>query len=459
MGERSARRLQPGTPRPVPQAGAGVVVVVGRWTGGLAGALRAALREGLDDFAVQLGIGTSTAGDWEDSPGIVPQAVNQRALDELLRRADDEARRRFDLLTRGDPLVRVADLSGLDGNGVGTDRRHVTKGAAAAGVVSALAPLEALERIAVQDGYPVDAGLVAAHEKFEDALARLHWSTRPDELVGEVAKQADALLGLLDRPMAEADRRRLEVVTVGSCAHAGMLAFDMGDRRVARGCFALARSVAEDSGDDVLRAQALGVGAILLSPMPGGGRGGDPRRQVTKLSEAVRYARGADANTRASLQRWLAAGLAGKRDESGFRRAVEAADRVADQAGTRGSTGFLARHFAINRGGQAQAKGLGEGLLLLGQPGPAVEAYAQALVGPRQGAWRVVVLVDTAAARVLQGEPEAACAGLLEALDLAERFGHGMGVRRVVGVRDGFRPEWAGLDCVRELDDRLRPAS
>ncbi|MGH8903404.1 MAG: hypothetical protein ACRDYA_17460 [Egibacteraceae bacterium] len=437
-------------------------MVVGRWSDGLAGALRAALREGLDDFAVRLGVGTSAAGDWEDSPGIVPQAVNQRALDELLRRADDEARRRFDVLTRGDPLVRVADLSGLDGNGVGTDRRHVTKGAAAVGVVSALAPLEALERIAVQDRYPVDAGLVVAHEKFADALLdrELNPALRPHQLVGEVAGQAEELLALLDRPMAEADRRRLEAAAVGSCAHAGMLAFSrIGDRRVARGCFALARSVAEDSGDDVLRAQALGVGAILLSPMPGGGRGGDPRRQVTKLSEAVRYARGGDANTRASLQWWLAAGLAGKRDEFGFRRAVEVAERLADRVGATGAGGWLERHFACESDSQARDKNVGIGLLLLGQPGPAVEALAQALKGPRQGAWRVTLLIDTAAARVLQGEPEAACAGLLEALDLAERFGHGMGVRRIVGVRTRFRPEWAGLDCVRELDDRLRPAS
>ncbi|MGH8903403.1 MAG: hypothetical protein ACRDYA_17455 [Egibacteraceae bacterium] len=459
MGERSGRP----PPRPVPQAGAGVVVVVGRWSDGLAGALRAALRDSLDDFAVRLGVGTSTAGDWDDSPGIVPQAVNQRALDELLRRADDEARRRFDLLTRGDPLVRVADLSGLDGNGVGTDRRHVTKGAAAAGVVTALAPLEALERIAAQDGYPVDAGLVAAHEKFADALADLGpTTTRLGPLAAQVADQADGLLALLDRPMAEADRRRVEAAVVGSCAQAGMTVLCMGDRRLARGCFALARSVAEDSGDDVLRAQALGVGAILLSPLlPGGGWGGDPRRFARTLSEAVRYARDADPHTRATLQWWLAVALATKRDECGFRRAIEAADRLAGRVGVRDGAGWLTRHFVSASGSQERAKSLGEGLLLLGQPGPAVEALTQALasVDPSIGTLRVVLLVEIAAARVLQGEPEAACAGLLEALDLAERFGHGMGVQRVVGVRTTFRPEWTGLDCVRELDDRLRPAA
>ncbi len=465
MGERAgrppARRSPQAGPKPVAgPVSADMIVVVGKWTGGSAAALRAALRDAIDGYAERLGVGVSTAGDWEDKPDVVPHPVNQQALDEVLRRADDEARRRFDVLTQGDPHVRVADLSQLNGNGVGTDRRRVTKGAVAAGLAAALAPLEALERTAAQGAHPVDSGLASAHEKLEAALAGLHRSKRPDELVGEVARQADELLELLDRPMAEADRRRVEAVAAGSCAHAGMLAFDTGDRRLARGCFALARSVAEDSGNDVLRGRALGVGAILLSPMPGGGRGGGPRRQVKTLPEAVYYARAADPGTRASLYRWLATGLAGKRDERGFRQAVEAADRLAGQAGPPAGSGFLARSFAHEGGGPVRDRSVGQGLLLLGQPEPAVAAFgrALALVDPGWSLWRVNVRVDTAAAQVLLGEPEAACAGLLEALDLVDQTGFGS-VQRIVGVRLGFPEPWAHLACVHELDERLRPAA
>jgi hypothetical protein len=55
------------SPGPVDQ---GLVVVVGRWSGALAGALRAAHREAIDDWATRVGVGTSTAGDWEDKPDV-----------------------------------------------------------------------------------------------------------------------------------------------------------------------------------------------------------------------------------------------------------------------------------------------------------------------------------------------------------------------------------------------------
>ncbi|MGH8910855.1 MAG: hypothetical protein ACRD0K_31295, partial [Egibacteraceae bacterium] len=278
-----ARRIRILGPRPEAGMGDyGLVVVVARWSGALAGALRTAARDTIDDWAEGLGVGTSTAGDWEDRPDIVPHPVNQQALDTVLRRADEETKRRFVTLTDGDPLVWTSDLAGLTQNGAPTHRRDAAKAVATAGAVAAFAPLDALARLAARGGgHPVDAGLVAAHEKFADELAELHVTKRPDQLVGAVARQADELLGLLDRPLTPLVRGRLEAVVVGSCAHAGWLAFRMGDRRSARGCFALARGVAEDSGDEVLRARALGVGAIMLSPMPGGGLGGDPRRFVS----------------------------------------------------------------------------------------------------------------------------------------------------------------------------------
>jgi hypothetical protein len=133
--------------------------------------------------------------------------VNQEALDTVLRRANEETKRRFVMLAAGDPLVWASDLAGLPRmNGVLTHRRDVTKTVAAAGAVAAFAPLDALERLAAQarGAYPVDPGLVAAHEKFADALVQLDATTRPDQLVGVVARHADELLGLLDNPMTPA---------------------------------------------------------------------------------------------------------------------------------------------------------------------------------------------------------------------------------------------------------------
>ena len=69
---------------------------------------------------------------------------------------------------------------------------------------------------------------------------------------------------------------------------------------------------------------------------------------------------------------------------------------------------------------------------------------------------RVVPLVDTAAAHVLRHEPEQACAALLDALDLALDAGYLAELQRLRGVRARFPVEWSGLECVADLDERLR---
>jgi hypothetical protein len=66
------------------------------------------------------------------------------------------------------------------------------------------------------------------------------------------------------------------------------------------------------------------------------------------------------------------------------------------------------------------------------------------------------MLANIAVAWVLQGEPDAACATLTSALDLALEAGFVMGVERVRGVRAQFPTAWTPLPCVVELDERLR---
>jgi hypothetical protein len=52
-------------------------------------------------------------------------------------------------------------------------------------------------------------------------------------------------------------------------------------------------------------------------------------------------------------------------------------------------------------------------------------------------------------------ESEAACVALDGALTLIGTEPYPMGLRRVIGIRAGFDPAWAGLRCVRQLDERL----
>jgi transcriptional regulator with XRE-family HTH domain len=139
------------------------------------------------------------------------------------------------------------------------DRRTANKatGAAFGGLIVPPAALDALhaavERIATQDR--IDAKLITDHEQLADAYALLHRTTRPPNLFLPVAHQAEALYGLLDQPAPPKLQDRLYIVTAGSHAQAGLLAFLAGDRTVARRYFALATDIAEDSRNDTLHAQ------------------------------------------------------------------------------------------------------------------------------------------------------------------------------------------------------------
>ncbi|MGH8905566.1 MAG: helix-turn-helix domain-containing protein [Egibacteraceae bacterium] len=429
-----------------------MVVVVVVWTGLEARALRTALRMSVLKFAEYLGVGSRTVSDWEAGGAeIVPTPVMQEALDTALSRACDEAKIRFVELTSGNPVVCVPDSPGHNGNGAHTDRRQAGKAIVVGGLAAALAPREALERITLHGDRPVDSGLLTAHEDFADWLASLHPLTRLDDLLDLVSPAADTLLRLLRRPMSSTDRSRLEVVTVGACAQAGMLAFGIGDWSEARHHFALAQNLAHESADATLVAQSLAVASMLCSSIPSGGWVvGRDRRSVKLLRAALRQ-----DDSLAWVHQWLAEELAAVDEERAFRESLEAAERFSSQRPSqRDRHGFFARYFTPVVGAEDLARSTGTGLVRLGRGEEALAELTKTLdrLGPRG---RAVVLAETASAWVIQGEPEQACRDLQHALDLALDAGYTMGVERIRGVRARFPKPWAELACVQELDERL----
>jgi hypothetical protein len=426
-----------------------VHVVVARWNGRLASALREAGRMTEKGFAEYLGISPRVVASWEARPELIPVRLTQETLDTALARADDQQKARFIGLATGNTVVVVADSAAYVIEEAGTDRRYVLKTGATAGL-AALVPLDALERITRATGYPIDAQFVADHERFADALAGLHLIMRPDVLVNAVTAQADRVFGLLDQPMPTALRRRVDVIAVELHAQAASLAFAAGDRALARRYFALAQSVAGDSGNDTLRAQTWGASSILYSAVPYGGRGGNTERAVDLLSQAVDYARSADIAARAWIHRWLAVELAVAHDERGFFEHIAYADQLGVPS-NRGRGYFARGGFDVTN---ADAH-LGAGLALLGHGDEAMEPLGRAAImaSPRR---QVNVLVNAALARVAQREPEQACADLTQAYEQSLDFGYGSGVERVHGVRAQLLPEWTPLACVRQLDERLR---
>lgn len=422
------------------------MIVVSEWDGSAARALRKALRMSQERFAEHLGVGVRTVRDWEGAGvKLTPVMAHQEALDTVLERASAEQRRRFEDLSR----------SGKEGQASEATRRQ--PGESASRFATALVSSATSQRIAAHIGhaYRVDTGLVVAVESFTGALAGLNGNTRPDILFGSVTSHADLVLSWLERPMSEENRRRLDVAAVESHAQAAMLAFLAGDRPTARRYFAVARSVADESGNPMLAAQTLAASSVLHSSIPQGGRGGNTRRAVALLTVAVEHARSADGPTRAWVHRWLAMELAAAGDERGFRVHMQQADR-AQPTPVAGRSGYFARSGGFEQLREADTAGnLGVGLVLLGHADEAIAAFRVARDSgyPRRD---VIVLVDTAAARLLQGEPEEAASILLRAHDLAVDAGYQKGLERISGIRGRAPRRYSHLPGMRALDQRLR---
>lgn len=459
MGQqrRHARQVRPPEPDPAPRVEPATddpKVVVAQWTGALACALWIAARDNIHDFASWLGVGTSTVDAWKENPDILPTPTNQRVLDEALSRLSDEAKRKFAILTTGNRLVWVSDSLRLNRNGDNANRRDVTK-AAAAVLAAVLAPPDVWERItlAATQSAPVDAALVADHEQLADLLATRHRTTRYDVLIGQVTRHAETLLALLDRPLGVAQRRRLEAITVGSCAQAGLLSLYRCDRTGMRRYFALATQVADASLDPTLQAQAAGVSSLVYSSTQTTGCGGSTDQALRLKHQATHHAQASDLATLAWTQRWLAEELAAAGDERGFRQAIQTAQRLSGQAGHQDGRGFFPHYLALTP--EQANMNWGAGLVRLGRADEALDVLQTTITQDWPG-WTAMALTEIAAARVLQGEPEQACHDLTRALTLARDHGDPMGIERIRSVRATFPPSWTTLTCVRDLDESLQ---
>jgi transcriptional regulator with XRE-family HTH domain len=468
------------------------VTVISEWDGSAARALRKALRMSQERFAENLGVGVRTVRDWEAAGlRLTPVVAHQEALDTVLERASDEQQRRFEALYRYDstrltseaaqpqpdePLVnrlmahREALNTALERTSDGQQRRlealYRDDSTRLTSEASHRQPDESLVRPRtrvvkntsfrrlVGQEHRVDVGLVTGIEDFTDALARVNGSIRSEVLIGSVISHANLVLRWLDRPMSEQNRWRLNVVAVESHTQAGMLAFLSSDRTAAGRYFALAQSVAAESGNPTLVAQILAASSVLHSSIPQGGQGGNPRRAVALLTAAVNHARSSDSPTRAWIHRWLALELAAAGDERGFRVQMEQAEQQRTPAAPR--RGYFARSGGFEQIHASETAGsIGIGLVFLGHADEAIDALRAASTSeyPRR---EVIVLADTAAAHFLQGEPEQAVDSLLHAHDLALKAGYWKGLERIRGIRFRASRRYSHLPCMRTLDHRLR---
>lgn len=88
------------------------MTTVRRWTGHEASVLRRALRMSIRGFAAHLGVAARTVSKWEEHGTTTsPLPDTQAILDEALSRADNDAKRRFELFLSEDSDEKVEDVN------------------------------------------------------------------------------------------------------------------------------------------------------------------------------------------------------------------------------------------------------------------------------------------------------------------------------------------------------------
>ncbi|MGH8898935.1 MAG: helix-turn-helix domain-containing protein [Egibacteraceae bacterium] len=433
------------------------MVIVGRWDAQLVWALRTALRMSQEELGQHLEVADRTIRAWEAGARI--SLDSQQLLDVALARADGEAKLRFALLTQGNSLV-LSDLV-LSGSEDPTDRSQILKAIAGVG---ALGPLDVMERIAhvLGGSHRVDDRLLDGLHARTATIGGAWEELGPGVILGPALRHLGRLERLHSHSMTDAQRRRLHAVSADAAALLGHLSHHLNRTTDAMDYCALAQRFARDADDRAVQALVLGMKSMASSTIPNGGQRGDPKTALELLDQADALASHAPPSWRAWLAMRRSAEHALARETVGCWRAFETATRaVEDGDGAEPPSGFLGGLIAAGRTASHVAGVEGLCHTLFGEPRKAEVALIRTLraVDPTDVEYVAVLLADLAYAYVLQREPEPACKSACAALDVVDGAGLALAVERVRGVRAQFPEPWASLDCVHELDERLRAAA
>jgi transcriptional regulator with XRE-family HTH domain len=213
------------------------VIVVGKWTGQEASALRQALRLTIRDFAEHLGVAERTVAKWEaGGSAMVPVLVMQAALDTVLERASDEAKGRFGML-----LAATWNPAGSAGSTVtlGGSRR-------------------AERMLRLSEETASDLAAVTA------SYRRMYHTVDAHDLIDGVAQHVRTTRAYWRRTKDPDLRPPLAATTSQTAMLAGRMSFfDLGRPSQAEPYYQTALEAAEGAGDRALQAVALGTKSFI----------------------------------------------------------------------------------------------------------------------------------------------------------------------------------------------------
>jgi transcriptional regulator with XRE-family HTH domain len=364
-----------------------VVIVVARWTGQEASALRQALRMTIRDFADHLGVAERTVAKWEaGGSAMVPVPVLQAALDTVLARASDEAKVRFAML-----LAALRDPAG------------VARGAETLGAAAALpgpAPMprrldpEAIRRLQT---------ILVEYVKIDNLLGPAHLldlTTLHLNFIGELLTIADGQV-------------RTELLTVGTsyAEFAGWLYQDAGNPQLASYWTDHALSWAQTADNHLM------ISYVLMRKSNQASGLGDAGPTLDLAQAALRGQDRLPPRVRALALRQKARGHALAGDPTACARALEAAHEQAAALENQGDDERALAGYCTPSYLDGEAA---DCWMLLGQPRRAVTILEHGLAAwpPPYQRDRGLNLARLAVAHAADREPEQACAVAQQAVGI-----------------------------------------
>ncbi|MGH8904660.1 MAG: hypothetical protein ACRDYA_23990, partial [Egibacteraceae bacterium] len=319
----------------------------------------------------------------------------------------------------------------------------------AAAVVAAT---ERLQRLASARRLPgkgaSDAGSMRV---IADALSSTYAIAKSADLLGPAREHLSGVVNGFHRVMLPGERSELLAVAVDMACLCGWLSRSSGAVGDAHAYVALAVDFAEASAQPELAARAFGSQSILKSSLyVPGPQSGDPREALELLERAMP---GAEAGI---LRAWLALRAAEEHAVLGERDACLRYLEIAQSELGRGDgSGFFSTQAFFPSWDAELAWRRGRCSALLGEAEPALTELRAAAGSTCSKRMLALIQADTALAWVVTGEPEPTCAAAMHSLDVCEAINYAVGVQRILEVRARVDPRHEGLECVRELDQRL----
>jgi hypothetical protein len=434
-------------------------------------ALRKARCETQAELAEAAQVAEHSVWMWESGRRTPTRPSTVRRLNDLLESLTPAQRERYDHeLARlqkltpaeraqrrvepvGDDTPRCAHCGANTPNGYGgnVNRRDMFEALA----VGAAVGLTGAVPLGRRQTPRVNAAFVAGREQIMTAFAGCYLTDDAHDLLPAVTAYADGLAPVLDAVPTHDLGLRLAAVTVDAHAMAGALAYLVGDRPATLHHLLMACHYADDARDPLLRARAWALRAkYVYSPLPNGY--GNARQAVAELGRARALALHADGHTRA----WVGASLAEEAADLGdvglCEWAIEDAARALD-TGTDEARGFFFSPQSWYACTPAYVQGVyGRVAGLAGRVDEAERAISQEIAGALTAGHRIHALRHLGTVRIENEEPEGACAALSDGVEYALMTGNTAQVPRIRAVRQRMDPVWEDLDCVRDLDERLR---